>query len=114
MAYRAYLLDLPAPVPLTEEQEAAQEKEKIEREMAAYDALPPEARAAFREARMGVPVQETRAMIAQRGIPREMAAKLKERGLLPYQLDEAELLAEMVRWLDDKETREFSGGNISR
>lgn len=65
-------------------------------EMQAYDALPPEARKAVAESPNDVALTNRFLSIRQRGAPRHVLERLHARGLMPYQVGEGGILAELV------------------
>ena len=65
-------------------------------EMEAYDALPPDASKAVRESPNDVALTNRFLSIRQRGAPRAVLERLRARGLMPYQVGEGGILAELV------------------
>jgi hypothetical protein len=77
-------------------------------EMEVFDALPPAARAAFREARQQFSASDLRGQIVQGGCPKAIAEALKAEGKLPWQVGGTDgILALTVLALDDKYTAQF-------
>lgn len=65
-------------------------------EMEAFDLLPAEARAAVRESLNDVGLAGKLNAIRSTGCPRPVLEKIRARGLMPYQLGEGGILAEVV------------------
>lgn len=65
-------------------------------EMEAFDLLPSETRALVRDSSNDVGLGSKLISIRQRGAPRRVLEKLQARGLLPYQVGEGGILAEIV------------------
>ena len=64
--------------------------------MEAYDALPPETRQLVRDSANDVSLGGKLQAVRQRGAPRPILTRLQKRGLMPYQVGEAGIVAEMV------------------
>ncbi|WP_456681871.1 hypothetical protein [Bradyrhizobium sp. USDA 3311] len=65
-------------------------------EMEAFDLLPPEAREAVRSSANDVSLVGKIVRIRNMGAPRSVLERLRSRSLLPYQVGEGGVLAEMV------------------
>jgi hypothetical protein len=65
-------------------------------EMEAFDLLPPEARAVVRESPNDVSLVGKLVRIRNQGAPPSVFKRIRSRGLMPYQLGEGGILAEMV------------------
>jgi phosphoglycolate phosphatase-like HAD superfamily hydrolase len=65
-------------------------------EMEAYDLLPAEARAAVGDSPNDVGLADKLQGIRQRGAPRVVLERLRERKLMPYQVGEGGILAEII------------------
>lgn len=88
------------------EQQPETDVQRARREMAAFDALSPEAKAAFRDARQQFGVRDVVGLVQSRGCPPAVKQALSLRGLLPYQAGTDGIVAEVVRHLDEKHTRD--------
>lgn len=77
------------------------------REMAAFDRLSPEARAAFREAhQQQFSVCDVVGLVQSLGALPAVREAFSRRGLLPYQVEDDGVVAETVRQLDARHTGE--------
>jgi phosphoglycolate phosphatase-like HAD superfamily hydrolase len=65
-------------------------------EMEAYDLLPAEARAAVGDSPNDIGLAGKLHNIRARGCPRHVLARIRDRNLMPYQLGEGGILAEVV------------------
>jgi hypothetical protein len=80
--------------------------ERARRDMAVFDRLEPEARAAFRDACQQFGVRDVVELIETRGAPWAVKEALSRRGLLPYQVGTDGVVAETVRQLDARHTND--------
>jgi len=90
-------------------QQEETDAQRTRREMAAFDELSPEARAAFRDARQQFGVRDVVSLVQSRGCPPAVKQALEQRGLLPYQVEGDWIVAETVRQLDAKHTNDANG-----
>jgi hypothetical protein len=65
-------------------------------QMQAFDSLPAETRASVRESPNDMNLADKFHAIRQRGAPREVLDRLRERKLMPYQVGEGGILAEVL------------------